>query len=112
MVFLIVLAILLREKASLVELMDRKLDLLIQLAPAFILGLRWSALRAGPVAAGLTLGTVTALVLAFGDFPFTSHGKVAGFHPGLVALVPNLLVAVLGSLRRERAMLSATVASR
>jgi len=110
-VFLIALAILLREKASLVELMDRKLDLLIQLAPAFILGLRWPALRAGPVAVGLMVGTVTALVLAFGEFAFTSHGKVAGFHPGLVALVPNLLVAVLGSLRRERTGSPETVAN-
>jgi len=96
---LVGLAIVLRERASLVELMDRKLDLLIQFAPAFILGLRWQGLRAGPTALGLALGVITALVLAFGDFSFTARGKVAGFHPGLVALLPNLLVAVLGSLR-------------
>ena len=96
---LIALALILREKASLVELMDRKLDLLIQLAPAFILGLRWKSLRAGPVTAGIVVGIILALGLAFGDFPFTERGKVMGFHPGLVALLPNLLIAVLGSRR-------------
>ncbi|MCB1745799.1 MAG: sodium:solute symporter family protein [Gammaproteobacteria bacterium] len=95
---LIALAVALREAASLVELMDRKLDLLIQLVPAFILGLRWRGLRGGAVAAGLVAGVALALTLAFADLPFTSRGKVWGFHPGLVALLPNLLIAVAGSL--------------
>ena len=99
---LIVLAIALRERASLVELMDRKLDLLIQLAPAFIPGLRWDGLRAGPTALGLVVGVLLALGLAFGEFSFTHGGKVAGFHPGLVALLPNLAIALLGSLRPVR----------
>ena len=33
------LAILLRDQASLIELLDRKFDLLVQLVPAFIVGL-------------------------------------------------------------------------
>ena len=82
--------------------MDRKLDLLIQLAPAFILGLRWNALRAGPVLAGLATGIVLALTLAFGDLPFVSRGKVFGFHPGLVAVLPNIVIAVSGSLLMRR----------
>lgn len=36
-------------------------------------------------------------MLAFGDFPFVEGAKVAGFHPGLVALIPNLAIAVAGS---------------
>lgn len=110
--FLIALAIVLREHASLVELMDRKLDLLIQLTPAFILGLRWRGLRAVPVAVGLVIGVSLALALAFGDFSFTSRGKVSGFHPGLVGLVPNLAVAVLGSVWSNAAAPSRPVATR
>jgi solute:Na+ symporter, SSS family len=98
---LIVLALLLREKSSLVTLMDRKLDLLIQLAPAFMLGLRWQRLCAGAVFAGLVTGVVAALVLAFGDLSFVDRGKVYGFHPGLVAVIPNLAIAAIGSLRQN-----------
>lgn len=96
-VVLIALAIVLRDKSSLVQLMDRKLDLLIQLVPAFIIGIRWRGLDGRAVLAGLLLGVALALTLAFGDFAFTSRGKVHGFHPGLVALVPNLGFAVMGS---------------
>jgi len=99
--FLILLALALREKSSLITLIDRKVDLLLQLVPAFMLGLRWEKLRAGPVLAGIVVGTVIALVLAFADLPFVVKGKIFGFHPGLVALVPNLIVAICGSLRRD-----------
>jgi SSS family solute:Na+ symporter/sodium/pantothenate symporter len=105
-VLLIALALLLREKSSLVTLMDRKLDLLIQLLPAFIIGIRWPALRGGAVAAGIVVGVALALTLAFADLSISQHGKVFGFHPGLVALLPNLALAVGGSLlaaRRGRA---------
>ncbi|MEQ8662582.1 MAG: sodium:solute symporter family protein [Gammaproteobacteria bacterium] len=109
---LIVLAVLLREHTSLVAIMDRKLDLLIQLTPAFILGLRWAGLRAGPVALGLVVGVTLALLLAFLDLPFTARGKVMGFHPGLVALVPNLAIAVAGSLLAGTRPAAAGVVSR
>lgn len=94
---LVALAVALRNHASLVALMDRKLDLLIQMVPVFMLGLRWPGLAAGPVLAGLVTGISLALALAFGDFSFVHNGKVAGFHPGLVALLVNLAVAILGS---------------
>lgn len=97
-VAMIILAVVLREKSSLVQLLDRKLDLLIQLAPAFILGIRWQGLDGRAVMAGLVVGVAVALGLAFGDFEFVSRGKVFGFHPGLVGLLPNLAVAVVGSL--------------
>lgn len=94
---LMLLAIGLRHHASLVELMDRKLDLLIQMVPIFMLGLRWPGLTAGAALAGLAVGIALALLIAFGGFDFVNHGKVWGFHPGLVALIPNLLVALIGS---------------
>ncbi len=109
-VVLIVLALVLREKSSLVELMDRKLDLLIQLVPAFILGIRWRGLRGEAVLAGLLCGVAVALVLAFGDFSFASKGKIYGLHPGLIALVPNILLAVTVSLVLNRRPPQATAA--
>ncbi len=101
-VLLIILALALKEKASLVQLIDRKVDLLIQLLPAFIVGIHWRSLKASPVLAGIIVGTMVALILAFADLPFTSKGKLWGFHPGLVGLIPNLLVAALGSIWLER----------
>jgi Na+/proline symporter len=95
---LVVLAIGLRERSSLIALLDRKLDILMQLVPAFFVGLRFHGLRATPTFVGAVVGLAVALSLAFGDFDFVHKGKVGGFHPGLVALVPNLAIALCGSL--------------
>ena len=96
--FLIWLAIALQHKASLIDLLDRKFDLLVQLVPAFMLGIRWGNLRAGPVVFGLVAGLAVSLTLAFGPFGFVSGGKIWGFHPGLYGLLINLCIAVGGSL--------------
>lgn len=103
---LVGLAIALREQATLIQIIDRKFDLLVQMVPAFMLGMRWKGLRGGPTAVGFLVGVALSLMLAFGDFPFVEGAKVAGFHPGLVALIPNLAIAVAGSallLRKVRA---------
>ena len=96
-VLLIGLAIVLRNHASLVAIMDRKLDLLVQLVPVFMCGVRWPGLRAEPCLWGLCVGVSLALLIPFGGFEFVEKGKVFGFHPGLVALVPNALIAIIGS---------------
>lgn len=103
---LVFLAIVLKEKTSLVTLLDRKFDILVQLVPAFMLGLRWQGLRAGPVFAGMVAGLIIALGLAFGPFPFVTGGKIGGFHPGLYGLAANLAIAVAGSLYASRSRLS------
>lgn len=92
------LAIVLKEQTSLIGLLDRKFDLLVQLAPAFMLGINWMGLRPRPVLVGLVLGLVISLTLAFGPFSFVVAGKVWGFHPGLYGLVVNLVCAVGGSV--------------
>ena len=97
-VFLVWLAIMLKDKASLISLIDRKFDILVQLAPAFILGIRWGKLKAGPVVLGLVTGLAVSLALAFGPFDFVTGGKIWGFHPGLYGLFINLCIAVGGSL--------------
>ena len=99
---LVWLAIVLQDKASLIDLLDRKFDLLVQLAPAFMLGIRWGKLRAGPVVIGLITGLAVSLTLAFGPFGFVSAGKIWGFHPGLYGLLINLGIAVGGSLLLDR----------
>ena len=85
-------AILLRD-TTLVTLLDRKLDLLIQLSPAFILGLWWKPLNGNGVLFGLVTGIVIALTLAA-----SGYGKLHGIHAGLYGVIGNLVVAVGWSL--------------
>jgi SSS family solute:Na+ symporter/sodium/pantothenate symporter len=94
------LAILLKDQASLIGLIDRKFDLLVQLAPAFMLAIHWPGLKRGPVLIGMVAGLGVSLLLAFGPFDFVVAGKVFGVHPGLYGLAVNLAIASLGSLRR------------
>tara|TARA_B110000196_G_scaffold47305_1_gene37832 strand:- start:785 stop:2278 length:1494 start_codon:yes stop_codon:yes gene_type:complete len=101
LIVLIFLAIILKNNFSLVALMDRKMDLLIQLAPAFILGIHYKGLQAKPIFWGIIIGTLLALVLAFYDFSFTQKGKVYGFHPGLIAIIPNVFIAIIGSYYKK-----------
>lgn len=94
---LVCIAIILRDQASLIKLLDRKFDVLVQLVPAFMLGIRWQGLRALPTLVGLVAGLVTALLLAFGPFSFVEAGKIWGFHPGLYGLLINFIIAIGGS---------------
>lgn len=96
---LVLLAILLKDHASLIAVMDRKFDLLVQLVPAFIISLHYKFLSAKPVFYGLFFGVLISLVLAFIPFSFIENGKFYGFHPGVVALPINILIAIFGSLR-------------
>jgi Na+/proline symporter len=91
-VVLAAVAVFLRQKATLIDLLDRKFDLLVQLAPAFFLGLHWRKLRAAPTMWGMLAGTASALLLAS-----IGLGKVAGIHAGLIGLGVNVAIAVGGS---------------
>lgn len=98
-IFLVWLAIYLRDKASLIQLLDRKFDLMIQLVPAFMLGIHWQGLKPGPVLTGIVAGIIVALLLAYGDITAVVDGKLYGFHPGLYGLLVNLALACGLSLR-------------
>ncbi len=89
---LVWLAIYLSDKTSLLKLLDRKFDLLIQLVPAFMISIHWKSMQAVPVVLGLVAGLVVSLILAYGGFDFVQAGKIYGFHPGLVGLLINLAV--------------------
>jgi SSS family solute:Na+ symporter/sodium/pantothenate symporter len=83
-------------------LIDRKFDLLVQLVPAFMLGIHLPLLQKGPVLTGLVAGLVIALALAFGPFDFVVAGKVWGLHPGLYGLATNTTIALVGSALKTK----------
>ena len=97
-IVLVWLAIYLSDKASLLKLLDRKFDLLIQLVPAFMLSIHWRGSQALPTLVGLIVGIFISLCLAYGGFNFVHEGKIYGFHPGLIGLMINFLITILGSI--------------
>ena len=90
---LVGLAILLQENTTLVKLLDRKFDMLVQLAPAFMIGINWRGLQTKPVLVGLSVGLVVSICLAL-----LGYGKISGIHAGIFGLGLNLLISVGGSV--------------
>ncbi|MBC8350740.1 MAG: sodium:solute symporter family protein [Planctomycetes bacterium] len=89
---------------TLIKLLDRKFDLLVQLAPAFFIGLHWPRLRATPTLIGICTGLAVVFgILAIDWISEADYSKVAGIHPGLYGLALNTAVAVGGSLGRKNA---------
>ena len=86
-------AILLRD-TTLVTMLDRKLDLLAQLCPAFMISLWWKKLDGQSVFRGMLVGIVVAIGLAV-----LGHAKPFGIHAGLYGLTANLLMI---SVNRSR----------
>jgi SSS family solute:Na+ symporter/sodium/pantothenate symporter len=77
-------------------LIELKFELLIQVAPAIILGVTWPRLEARAALAGLAVGTAVAGWLALSGVP-----EVFGLQPGLFALGLNLALCALLSRGRE-----------
>jgi SSS family transporter len=75
------------------RLIEIKLELLMQVAPALLLGLHVRSLRAGPVLWGFVGGTVVTLFLTVGSFITEAiPAKPWGIHAGLAGLFVNLAV--------------------
>jgi SSS family solute:Na+ symporter/sodium/pantothenate symporter len=74
------------------RLIELKMELLIQCAPAILVALHWTRLRAAPTLAGLVVGTAFAVGLTLAGLP-----RLAGVHVGVIGCALNLLVAILGS---------------
>jgi len=81
--------------ARLLRLMEIKMELLIQVAPLMILGIRYPELNAETAWRGIIIGsTIVAISLLAGI------GTIGGIHPGTYACAANALVCWIG-IRRE-----------
>lgn len=79
-------------------LIELKFELLIQVAPAIILGVIWPRLDSKATLAGLAVGTVVA-----GSLALAGVNEVAGIQAGLFALGLNLALSVGLSFRKGEA---------
>ena len=80
-------------KPTLVKLLDLKFDMLVQLAPAFMLSLYWKGLTGR----GVFTGILGGLGVTFGLYS-TGWGAAYGIHYGLYGLVVNVVIATWISL--------------
>ena len=76
-------------------LIELKFELLIQVAPAIILGVIWPRLETNATLAGLVVGTLVA-----GSLALSGVEDVGGIQAGLFALALNLALSVGLSLRK------------
>ncbi|MBE3519140.1 MAG: sodium:solute symporter family protein [Firmicutes bacterium] len=79
--------------ATLVEIFTLKFEVLIQVAPAFLLGLYWKGLSK----TGVLLGMLSGAVLA-GGLTFSGIKTLWGWHGGVLGLALNIVVSVIFSL--------------
>jgi Na+/proline symporter len=73
-------------------LIEVKLELLIQCAPAFLIAIHWPGFRALPGAAGAVAGSAIALAGAL-----SGTNRLGGVHVGLLGLAVNVAIAALAS---------------
>jgi SSS family solute:Na+ symporter/sodium/pantothenate symporter len=92
MIAMAVLAMVARD-VTLWGLIELKMELLIQCAPAFLIAIHWRRFRARPAFVGLVVGS--ALVVAG---VFLEMKRIGGVHIGVIGLGLNLAIAGLGSL--------------
>jgi len=74
-------------------LIELKMELLVQVAPLFVLGASWPGLKPRAALAGLLAGTAIAAGLSLAGM-----GKLWGWHAGLIGLAVNLLACITLSL--------------
>jgi SSS family solute:Na+ symporter/sodium/pantothenate symporter len=72
-------------RVTLWGLTELKMEILVQVAPLFILGIHWRRLAAAAALSGLVAGTLVASGLTLAGL-----AKVGGLHAGLIGLLANL----------------------
>ncbi|WP_085994270.1 sodium:solute symporter family protein [Oceanobacillus senegalensis] len=77
---------------TLYQIFVLKFELLVQVFPAFVLGLYWKRMAAGPVFWGMLIGAMVSGVLTL-----TGNSTLMGIHGGVIGLAINFLIAVIGS---------------
>jgi len=92
-IVLLLLIIAWKPPATLFEIFVLKFEILIQVAPAFLLGLYWKKLNKNGVLLGMIIGAVVASGMTFAGVK-TFHGV----HGGVIGLAINMAVCILISL--------------
>lgn len=77
---------------TLYEIFVLKFELLVQVFPAFVLGLYWKRLHGKPVFWGMLIGAIVAGILTF-----TGNKTIYGIHGGIIGLSLNFVICVVGS---------------
>lgn len=78
---------------TLYQIFVLKLELLVQVAPTFILGLYWRRMSALPVLVGVVTGAALS-----GSLAIAAYESPTGIPNGLIGLGVNLVICVVGSL--------------
>ena len=84
LIMLAMVPLALRREITLWRLIELKMELLIQCVPAFLVAIHWRRLSAGPVLAGLLVGTLFSVTLTTAGTP-----RLWGVHVGVIGLVLN-----------------------
>ncbi|MCE4600186.1 MAG: sodium:solute symporter family protein [Desulfurococcales archaeon] len=79
-------------RTTLWHLTEIKFEVLIQAAPAFLLGLYWKRMARVPTILGMIVGASVAVGMKL------TIGKYLGVYEGLWGLLVNLLIVIIGSL--------------
>ncbi|KAB2331412.1 sodium:solute symporter family protein [Bacillus mesophilum] len=77
---------------TLYEIFVLKFELLVQVFPAFVLGLYWKRLNGKAVFWGMILGAILAGLLTF-----TGNKTIFGIHGGVIGLALNFVICIAGS---------------
>ncbi|MBI2187242.1 MAG: sodium:solute symporter family protein [Acidobacteria bacterium] len=88
----VLVAVALVPRITLWGLIELKMEILIQVAPLFMLGIHWRRLTAQAALAGLLSGIAVSFAL-----PAAGYARPLGVHDGLIGALANLLVSVAWS---------------
>jgi SSS family solute:Na+ symporter len=92
-------------QGTLIQLLSIKLELLVQCAPAIMLGLHCPKLDTRTVILAILAGILLTFGLTWaGDLGLADSNirKVAGFHSGIIGLALNIGICVIGIMRNRK----------
>ncbi len=92
-IVLLLLIVAWKPPATLYEIFVLKFEILIQVAPAFLIGLYWQRLGKKPVLLGMLSGALVASVMTF-----MGLRAPMGIHAGIIGLLINIIVCIVGSI--------------
>ncbi|QDI91921.1 sodium:solute symporter family protein [Salicibibacter halophilus] len=78
---------------TLYQIFVLKFEVLIQVAPAFLLGIYWKRLSSSAVFWGMLIGAIIA-----GGMTLIGYETIFGIHGGIYGLAVNFMICVVGSL--------------